>query len=78
MFSDLKDAQKKIHPSSWKDARARTTLEILCDTEGLPIYVDNQLVGYSPLKNYVDVLSSLARLVISLKSNVILKISLTK
>jgi hypothetical protein len=56
VFPDLKDAQKKIHPSSWKDARARTTLEILCDTEGLPIYVDNQLVGYSPLKNYVDVL----------------------
>ena len=56
VFPDLRDAQKKSHPSSWKDARARTTLEILCDTEGLPIYVDNQLVGYSPLKNYVDVL----------------------
>ena len=56
VFPELKDAQKKSHPSSWKDARARTTLEILCDTEGLPIYVDNQLVGYSPLKNFVDVL----------------------
>jgi|TARA_B110000240_G_C13435352_1_gene425550 hypothetical protein len=56
VFPDLKDAQKKNHPTSWKDARERTTLEILCDTKGLPIYVDNQLVGYSPLKNYVDVL----------------------
>lgn len=56
VFPELKNSQKKSHPSSWKDARQRTTLEILCDTEGLPIYVDNQLVGYSPLKNYVDVL----------------------
>ena len=56
VFPDPKDAQKKAHPSSWKDARERTTLEIICDTEGLPIYVDNQLVGYSPLRNWVDVL----------------------
>lgn len=56
VFPELKNAQKKYHPTSWKDSRMRTTLEILCDTEGLPIYVDNQLVGYSPLKNYVDVL----------------------
>ena len=56
VFPDLKKAQKKNHPSSWKDSRQRTTLEILCDTKDLPIYVDNQLVGYSPLKNYIDVL----------------------
>ena len=56
VFPDLKDAQKKTHPTSWKDARERTTLEIICDTEGLPIYVDGHLVGYSPLKNRVDVL----------------------
>jgi len=56
VFPDLKNAQKKNHPTSWKNARERTSLEILCDTKGLPIYVDNQLVGYSPLKNYVDVL----------------------
>ena len=56
VFPDQKDAQKKTHPTSWKDARERTTLEIICDTEGLPIYVDNQLVGYSPLRNWVDVL----------------------
>ena len=56
VFPDIKDAQKKHHPTSWKDARQRTTLEILCDTKGLPIYVDGHLVGYSPLKNYVDVL----------------------
>ena len=56
VFPDLKDAQKINHPSSWKDARERTTLEIICDTKGLPIYVDNQLVGYSPLKNRIDVL----------------------
>ena len=56
VFPDPKDAQKKTHPTSWKDARERTTLEIICDTEGLPIYVDNQLVGYTPLRNWVDVL----------------------
>ena len=28
----------------------------MCDTKGLPIYVDGHLVGYSPLKNPVDVL----------------------
>ncbi len=56
VFPDLKDAQKKTHPTSWKDARERTTLEIICDTEGLPIYVDGQLVGYSPLKNRIDIL----------------------
>ena len=56
VFPDLKDAQKKTHPTSWKDARERTTLEIICDTEGLPIYVDGHLVGYSPLRNRVDVL----------------------
>ena len=56
IFPDIKDAQKKHHPSSWKDARERTTLEIICDTKGLPIYVDGHLVGYSPLKNYIDVL----------------------
>ena len=62
---DLKDAQK-THPTSWKDARERTTLEIICDTEGLPIYVDGHLVGYSPLKNRVDVLPGWHRLAISL------------
>ena len=51
-----KDAQKIAHPKSWKDSRERTTLEILCDTKGLPIYVDGHLVGYSPLKNPIDVL----------------------
>ena len=48
--------QKIAHPKSWKDSRERTTLEIMCDTKGLPIYVDGHLVGYSPLKNPVDVL----------------------
>ena len=56
VFPNPKDAQKKAHPTSWKDARERTTLEILCDTKGLPIYVDGHLVGYSPLKNPIDVL----------------------
>lgn len=56
VFPDLKDAQKIAHPKSWKDSRERTTLEIMCDTKGLPIYVDGHLVGYSPLKNPVDVL----------------------
>jgi len=44
VFPNPKDAQKISHPSSWKDARERTTLNIICDTKGLPIYVDNQLV----------------------------------
>tara|TARA_A100001011_G_scaffold71909_1_gene73752 strand:+ start:4841 stop:5716 length:876 start_codon:yes stop_codon:yes gene_type:complete len=56
VFPDLKDAQKKAHPTTWKDARERTTLTIMCDTKGLPIYVDGHLVGYSPLKNPVDIL----------------------
>ena len=56
VFPDPKDAQKLTHPTSWKDARERTTLEIMCDTKGLPIYVDGHLAGYSPLKNPVDVL----------------------
>ena len=56
VFPDPKDAQKKSHPTSWKNARERTTLEIMCDTKGLPIYVDGHLVGHSPLKNPVDVL----------------------
>jgi len=56
VFPTPKDAQKRSHPTSWKDARERTTLEIMCDTKGLPIYVDGHLVGNSPLKNPVDVL----------------------
>ena len=44
------------HPKSWKDTRERSSIRILCDTEGLPIYVDNQLVGKSPLDYAVDVL----------------------
>ena len=56
VFPDLKDAQKIHHPKSWKDSRERTTLEIICDTKGLPIYVDGHLVGYSPLTHPVDVL----------------------
>jgi hypothetical protein len=56
VFPNPNDAKKIQHPSSWKDARERTTLDIICDTEGLPIYVDNQMVGYSPLDHDVDVL----------------------
>ena len=56
VFPDDKNARKKTHPLSWKDDRQRTMLEIICDTKGLPVYVDNQLVGYSPLKNPIDVL----------------------
>lgn len=56
VFPDPKDAQKIHHPSSWKDARERTSIRILCDTPGLPIYVDNIKVGISPLSHPVDVL----------------------
>jgi len=56
VFPDPKDAQKIQHPSSWKDARERTSIRILCDTPGLPIYVDNLKVGISPLSHPVDVL----------------------
>jgi hypothetical protein len=56
VFPNPNKAKKIHHPTSWKDARERTTLEILCDTDGLPIYVDNQLVGHSPLGHAVDVL----------------------
>ena len=56
VFPDLKNSQKKSHPLSWKDVRERTSLEIICDTKGLPIYVDGKMVGISPLKNPIDVL----------------------
>ncbi len=56
IFPDLKNSQKKSHPLSWKDVRERTSLEIICDTKGLPIYVDGKMVGISPLKNPIDVL----------------------
>ena len=55
-FPDLKDSKKKSHPLSWKEVRERTSLEIICDTKGLPIYVDGQMVGISPLKGSIDVL----------------------
>ena len=53
-FDVMKDRWR--HPKTWKDARERSSIRILCDTEGLPIYVDNQLIGESPLKYAVDVL----------------------
>ncbi len=56
IFPNPKIAQKHSHPLSWKDARERTSLEIICDTKGLPIYVDGQMVGISPLENWIDVL----------------------
>ena len=56
VFQDLKDSKKKSHPLSWKEVRERTSLEIICDTKGLPIYIDGQMVGISPLKRSIDVL----------------------
>ena len=56
VFPDLKESKKKSHPLSWKDVRERTSLEIVCDTKGLPIYVDGQMVGISPLNGSIDVL----------------------
>ena len=56
VFPDLKDSKKKSHPLSWKEDRERTSLEIICDTKGLPIYVDGQMVGISPLNGSIDVL----------------------
>ena len=53
-FDVMKDRWR--HPSSWKEARERSSIRILCDTEGLPIYVDNQLVGKTPLEYAIDVL----------------------
>jgi len=56
VFPDLRDSKKKSHPLSWKEVRERTSLEIICDTKGLPIYVDGQMVGISPLEGSIDVL----------------------
>ena len=53
-FDIMKDRWR--HPTTWKDARERSSIRILCDTKDLPIYVDNQLVGKSPLDFAVDVL----------------------
>ena len=50
-FDVMKDRWR--HPKTWKDARERSSIRILCDTEGLPIYVDNQLVGKSPYNQSV-------------------------
>ena len=56
IFPDRKGGQKKQHPQSWKDQRIRTSIRILCDTPGLPIYVDDKMVGHSPLDHGIDVL----------------------
>ena len=59
IVEDLLDSTsvfKKRIPSSWKEDRRRSSIRILCDTEGLPIYVDNQFVGDSPLEYAIDVL----------------------
>ena len=53
-FDIMKDRWR--HPKSWKEARERSSIRILCDTKDLPIYVDNQLVGKSPLEYAIDVL----------------------
>ena len=36
-------------------AQSRTAISIVCDTPDIPIYVDGQLIGYTPLKQNVDV-----------------------
>ena len=56
VFPEKNNFKKKSHPKNWKDSRERTSLEIICDTKGLPIYVDGQMVGISPLEHWVDVL----------------------
>ena len=48
--------QMSWHPKNWKESRERSSIRILCDTKDLPIYVDNQLVGKTPLEYAVDVL----------------------
>jgi hypothetical protein len=49
------DGTQLKHPKSWREARVRSYLHILCDTPDLPIYVDGQFVGKTPLENTVDV-----------------------
>ena len=56
IFPDPKKGKKKQYPLNWKDQRVRSSIRILCDTPGLPIYVDDRIVGYSPLENGIDVL----------------------
>ena len=43
-FDVMKDRWR--HPKTWKDARERSSIRILCDTEGLPIYVDFDCVSF--------------------------------
>lgn len=38
-------------------AQERTALNIVCDTQDIPIYIDGHLIGYTPLPDNVDVLS---------------------
>ena len=53
-FDVMKDRWR--HPTNWKEARERSSIRILCDTKNLPIYVNNQFVGKTPLDFAVDVL----------------------
>lgn len=53
-FDVMKDRWR--HPKNWKEVRERSSIRILCDTKDLPIYVNNQLVGKTPLEYAVDVL----------------------
>ncbi len=38
-------------------AQNRTALNIVCDTQDIPIYIDGHLIGYTPLSSHVDVMS---------------------
>ncbi len=53
-FDVMKDRWR--HPTNWKESRERSSIRILCDTKDLPIYVDNQFVGKTPLDFAIDVL----------------------
>jgi len=38
-------------------AQERTALNIVCDTQDIPIYIDGHLIGHTPLPGHVDVFS---------------------
>ncbi len=33
----------------------RTALSIVCDTKNIPIYIDNYIIGYTPLPDPIDI-----------------------
>lgn len=56
LFGSQSIAQEGNQEIRWEETRQRTVLVISCDAQDVPIYVDGNFVGNSPLEKPVDVL----------------------